>query len=90
MTDFIEITAKTILPIIAEQEIPKDYGIGDLTAILFWIARAVVIAVGGGVSLIMITKGKADENPKQMNEGYVILTSAGIIFAATFAVQAIF
>lgn len=85
MADFIETVIK-ITPIIAA----TDYGIGELTAILFWIARAVVIAVCGGVGLIMITKGKSDENPKEMNEGLVIIASAGIIFAATFAVQAIF
>lgn len=85
MADFIETVIK-ITPIIAA----TDYGIGELTAILFWIARAVVIAVGGGVGLIMITKGKSDENPKEMNEGLVIIASAGVIFAATFAVQAIF
>ncbi len=85
MTDFIETVIK-IKPIIAA----ADYGIGDLTAILFWLARAVVIAVGGAVGIIKIVKGKSDENPKQMNEGLVILASAGVIFAATFAVQAIF
>lgn len=85
MTDFIETVIKTT-PIIAT----SDYGIGDLTAILFWIARAVIIAVGGGVSLVKIVKGKSDENPKETNEGMVVLASTGVIFAATFAVQAIF
>lgn len=85
MTDFIETVIK-ITPIIAT----SDYGIGDLTAILFWIARAVIIAVGGGVSLVKIVKGKSDENPKETNEGMVVLASTGVIFAATFAVQAIF
>ena len=75
-----------IAPVIAV----TDYGIGDLTAILFWIARAVIIAVGGGVSLVKIVKGKSDENPKETNEGMVVLASTGVIFAATFTVQAIF
>lgn len=90
MINFIETTAKMILPILAEQEIPSDYGIGELTGILFWIARVVILAVGGGVSLVKIVKGKSDENPKETNEGLVIIASAGVIFAATFAVQAIF
>lgn len=75
-----------IAPVIAV----TDYGIGNLTAILFWIARAVIIAVGGGVSVVKIVKGKSDENPKETNEGMVVLASTGVIFAATFAVQAIF
>lgn len=91
MTDFIETIMKIgYFPILVEDNIPSDYGIGELAAILFWIARAVIIAVGGGVSLIRIVKGKSDENPKEMYEGLVILAAAGVIFAATFAVQAIF
>lgn len=91
MTDFIEIVMKIgYFSILAKKDIPSDYGIGELTTILFWIARAVIIVVGGGISLIKIVKGKSDENPKEMNEGLVILGSAGIIFAATFAVQANF
>lgn len=85
MINYIEAIVR-IAPIIAA----TDYGIGNLTAILFWIARAVVIAVGGGVSIVKIVKGKSDENPKEFNEGMVVLASAGVIFAATFAVQAIF
>lgn len=91
MTDFIETIMKIgYFPILVKDDIPSDYGIGELTAILFWIARAVIIAIGGGVSLIRIVKGKSDENPKEMNEGLVILGSTGVIFAATFAIRAIF
>ncbi len=85
MIDFIEIITNINL-IIAT----SDFGIGNLTAILLWIARVVIIAVGGGISLIKITKGKSDENPKEFNEGLIILALSGVIFAATFAVQAIF
>lgn len=91
MTDFIETIMKIrYFPILAEDNIPSDYGIGELVAILLWLSRAVIIAVGGGVSLIRIVKGRSDENPKETNEGLVILASAGVIFAATFAIEAIF
>lgn len=91
MTDFIETIMKIgYFPILAKDDIPSDYGIGELVAILFWIARVVIIVVGGGISLIKIVKGKSDENPKEVNEGLAILASTGVIFAATFAVQAIF
>ena len=84
------IAAVEYFSILAKESIPSDYGIGNLTAILLWIARAVIIAIGGGFGLVKITKGKSDENPKEMNEGFSIIAAAGIIFAATFAVQAIF
>lgn len=84
MTYFIKTVVK-IMPVIAA----ADYGIGKLVDILLWLARALIIAVGGGVSLVKIVKGKSDENPKETNEGLVLLVSAGIIFAATFAVQTI-
>lgn len=85
MIDFIR-----FLSIIQITLASADYGIGNIANILFWIARCVIIAVGGGVSIVKIVKGKADENPRDMNEGLTVLGAAGVVFAATFAIQAIF
>lgn len=70
--------------------VPSDYGMGDLVDILFWIARALIIAVGGGVGLYKITSGKSNEDPKETNQGFISLAAGGIIFAATFAIEAVF
>lgn len=67
-----------------------DYGIGSLTSTLFFIARALILVAGGSVGIIKIVKGKSDENPKETYEGLTALVAAGVIFAATFAIQAIF
>lgn len=70
--------------------VPSDYGMGDLVDILFWLARVLVIAVGGGVGLYKITSGKSNEEPKETNQGFISLAAGGIIFAATFAIEAAF
>lgn len=62
----------------------------SLVKILMYIARALVILVGGGVGLIKIVKGKSDDNPKEFNEGIAIIAAAGILFGATFAIEAMF
>lgn len=62
----------------------------SLVKILMYIARALLILVGGGAGLIKIVKGKSDESPKDFNEGLVIIAAAGILFGATFAIEAMF
>ena len=46
--------------------------------------------VGGGVGLVKIVKGKSDENPRDFAEGLAAIAIAGILFAATFAIEKIF
>ena len=70
--------------------VPSDYGMGDLVDILFWIARTLVIAVGGGVGLFKITSGKSNEDPKETNQGLAALVAGGVLFTATFAIEAAF
>lgn len=70
--------------------IPDDYGIGSLVDVLMWIARALILAIGGGIGLVKIVKGKSDENPKYTTEGILSVAASGILFAATFAVEAAF
>lgn len=67
-----------------------DFGIGKLIDVLFFVARAIIIAIGGGVGLIKIVKGKSDENPKDFGEGLAAIGIAGVLFAATFAITAAF
>lgn len=62
----------------------------ELINILFWIARIVILTAGGCVGLIKIVKGKAEENPRDFQEGLIILVGSGAIFGATFAIQKIF
>ena len=64
--------------------------IGDLTSILLGIARALILVAGGAVGTVKLVKGRSDENPREFQEGLVIIGAAGAIFAATFGVEAIF
>jgi len=48
------------------------------------------LVIGGGGGLIMIVKGRGEEDPKLSLEGYGAIAGAGVLFAATFAVQSIF
>lgn len=67
-----------------------DVEIGDIVNWLMGIARTLILAAGGGIGLIKIVKGKTDENPRDFNEGLIILGGAGAIVAASFAVEAVF
>lgn len=64
--------------------------LGELVGIIMWVARCLVLLVGGGGGLVMIVKGKSDENPKLSTEGIFAIVAAAILFSATFAVQSIF
>ena len=77
------------LVIIAAEEIPAD-PLSSLIGIIFWIARCVLLLFGGGGGLFMIVKGKTEENPRDTQEGFLALAGAAVLFAATFAVEAIF
>ena len=64
--------------------------IGELVDVIMWIARCLLLVVGGGFGLVMIVKGKTDEDPKKFAEGILAVVGAAVMFAATFAVAAIF
>lgn len=64
--------------------------LGELVGIIMWVARCLVLLIGGGGGLVMIVKGKSDENPKLSTEGYFAIGAAAVLFSATFAVQSIF
>lgn len=75
------------LVIIAAEEIEP---LTELLGILFWVARCILLLLGGGGGLFMIVKGKTEENPRDTQEGFFALCGAGVLFAATFAIEAIF
>lgn len=64
--------------------------LGDLVGIIMWVARCLLLAIGGGGGLIMIVKGRTDENPKLTYEGIGAIAGAAIMFVASFAIQGIF
>lgn len=70
-------------------ELPSN-PIGELIGILFWAGRCLLVLAGGCIGLIKIIKGKSEENPKDTTEGIAVIIIAGVLFAATFAVQAVF
>lgn len=76
----------------AENDAPdgvKTDTMDSLIGIVFWIVRGIIIIVGGIPGLIQTVKGKADDRPQEMNTGISTLVIAGIIFAASFAVEAL-
>lgn len=68
---------------------PSD-PLSSLIGILFWVARCVILAIGGGAGLFLIVKGKTEESPREFQEGLFALIGSGALVAATFAVQALF
>ena len=64
--------------------------LGELVEIIMWVARCLILFVGGGVGFYFIVNGKGEENPKKTYEGYLSIVAAGLIFGATFAVEKIF
>lgn len=64
--------------------------LADLTSLFLWIARILILLVFGGAGLYKISKGRNDENPKEVNEGMYLLIGAGALFGITFAIVGIF
>lgn len=69
---------------------PADDPLSSLISILFYVARVLVILIGGGSGLFLIVKGKSDEDPKLFRDGILAIVLGAVLFAATFAVQLIF
>lgn len=64
--------------------------LADLTSLFLWIARILILLVFGGAGLYKISKGRNDENPKEVNEGMYLLIGAGVLLGITFAIVGIF
>ena len=60
-----------------------------LSAIIWWLVRVAVLAIGGIPAVIKIVQGQADENPRDRNAGIATLVITAAVFGATFAIQAL-
>lgn len=60
-----------------------------MVALVFWIIRGVILISGGGPALIKIVQGQTDENPRDRNAGIVALVITGVVFAASFVIEAL-
>ena len=58
-----------------------------LSAIIWWLVRVAVLAIGGIPAVIKIVQGQADENPRDRNAGIATLVITAAVFGATFAIQ---
>lgn len=67
----------------------KTDTMNTLTGIVFWVVRGIIVVVGGIPALIQIVKGRADEQPREMNAGITTLIITGIVFGVSFAVEAL-
>ncbi len=61
----------------------------SLVTIVFWVVRIGIIAVGAIPGTVKIVQGQADENPRDRNAGIASLVVAGVVFASTFAIEAL-
>ncbi len=61
-----------------------------LTTVCLWIARSIVLVVFCGFGLYRLVKGQSNEDARERAEGLSLIAVGGIIFAATFAIAAIF
>lgn len=61
--------------------------IEELTSILLWVARTIIVLLFGSVGTVKIVKGSADENPTERGQGFAILGGTGVVFAMTFAIE---
>ena len=61
-----------------------------IVAVLLWIARCLVLGVFCGTGLYKFVKGVSDEQPSLTKEGLTLVVAGGAVFAASFALTAIF
>ncbi len=79
-----------------------DGGIGDapssvntatyktLVTLVFWVVRIVVLGLTAIPGLIKIAQGVGNEDVRERNGGISLLVIGGALFAATFAIEALF
>ena len=74
----------------AAEEAPADVQTGTMSSmvdIVFWVVRIFILIAGGAPGIMKIVQGQADENPRDRNNGLVLLVITGAAFGATFAVK---
>ena len=58
-----------------------------LSAIIWWLVRVAVLAIGGIPAVIKIVQGQSDEDSRVRNAGIATLIVTAAAFGATFAIQ---
>jgi heme/copper-type cytochrome/quinol oxidase subunit 2 len=61
-----------------------------LVTLVFWAVRLLILAIGGIPALIKITQGQTNEDNKERNAGITAAIVTGIMFAASFGIEALF
>lgn len=61
-----------------------------LVTLVFWVVRIVVLGLTAIPGLIKIAQGVGNEDVRERNGGISLLVIGGALFAATFAIEALF
>ena len=61
-----------------------------LVTLVFWVVRIVVLGLTAISGLIKIAQGIGNEDVRERNGGISLMVIGGALFAATFAIEALF
>ena len=61
-----------------------------LVTLVFWVVRIVVLGLTAILGLIKIAHGIGNEDVRERNGGISLMVIGGALFAATFAIEALF
>jgi hypothetical protein len=61
-----------------------------LVEIVFWAVRIMILGVGGVPAAIKIVQGQTNEDVRERNGGITAAIVTGVMFAATFGIEALF
>ncbi len=61
-----------------------------LVTLVFWVVRIVVLGLTAIPRLIKIAQGIGNEDVRERNGGISLMVIGGALFAATFAIEALF
>ena len=61
-----------------------------LVTLVFWVVRIVVLGLTAIPGLIKISQGIGNEDVRERNGGISLMVIGGALFAATFAIEALF
>lgn len=61
-----------------------------LVTLVFWVVRIVVLGLTAIPGLIIIAQGIGNEDVRERNGGISLMVIGGALFAATFAIEALF
>lgn len=104
ITKAISITTTILLSnvLLAYSALAEGGGIGNapasvdtatyktLVTLVFWVVRIVVLGLTAIPGLVKIAQGVGNEDVRERNGGISLLVIGGALFAATFAIEALF